>query len=259
MRVDIVGSRQKAVAIISLARGESRSEAESYAKQLIEQYRHVKSVLLRASPRTGEYRLREYEVIAGDPDTEVIHIEHGYKLALDPRRVYFSPREAYERQLVAEMVSSGEKVLVMFAGVGPMCIAIAKRRKVDVVVGVEISRVAWEYMVRNIRLNKLPNVRAVLGDVRFVCPFLKGVFDRVLMPLPLEGALYLDLAVDTLKERGVISLYGLSGYSGEELVNKVSEEMEELNVEWGVIGKRRVATYAPRVYKFRVDIEVKLK
>ncbi len=259
MRVDIVGSREKAVAIISLSKYESRSNAEEHAEQLIKQYRHVKSVLLRASPRMGEYRLREYELIAGEQDTEVVHVEYGCKLMLDPRKVYFSPREAHERQLVADMVSSGERVLVMFAGVGPFCIAIAKKRKASIVVGIEISKVAWEYMVKNIKLNKLSDTRAILGDVRFICPFLRRVFDRVLMPLPLEGELYLDLAVEALRGKGAVSLYGLSKESGEDLVSRVSKELEKLGVEWDIIGKRKVATYAPRTYKFRVDIEVKLK
>ncbi|RLG39508.1 MAG: hypothetical protein DRO01_05510, partial [Thermoproteota archaeon] len=119
---DLIGSRETgAVAIVEVPEGMDPAEA---AREVSSRHRHVKSVLIKRGPREGEERLRRYELVWGDENTEVVHKEHGYRLRLDPRRVYFSPREATDRMEVASMVGPGERVLVMFAGVGPYAVAI---------------------------------------------------------------------------------------------------------------------------------------
>ncbi|HDH07392.1 MAG TPA: hypothetical protein ENF87_03380, partial [Thermoproteales archaeon] len=122
---DIIGSRQKAVVIIELPEnlGDKRLLV---AKALMKIHKNVKSVLVKKSARKGIYRLRELEVILGEKDTEVIHVEYGYRLKLDPTKVYFSPRESTERQRIARQVREGEVVMVMFAGVGPYAFAILR-------------------------------------------------------------------------------------------------------------------------------------
>ena len=177
---DLIGSRETgAVAIVELAEGE---DPEEVAREIMERHKHVKSVLLKAGPRYGVERLRPLVLVAGSEDTEVIHREYGMRLKLDPRLVYFSPREAEDRQEVASMVRPGERVLVMFAGVGPYAIAIARRREDVRVVGVEINPAAVRYFRENVRLNRVEDrVEVIQGDVRDVCPRLGPSFDRVLM------------------------------------------------------------------------------
>jgi hypothetical protein len=123
---DIYGSKQKAVAVVEIP-NELRDVEREVAEALMRVNKNVSSVLAKESARTGDYRIRELRLIAGDPDTEVLHRESGCVFRLDPATVYFSPRESRERDRLAETVGDGEDILVMFSGIGPLPIRITKR------------------------------------------------------------------------------------------------------------------------------------
>ncbi len=256
---DIVGSRTGSVAIVELP-DEVKPYAVEVAKAIMSIHKNVKSVLVKASERLGEYRLRRLELVYGDEDTEVVHKEHGCVFKLDPRKVYFSPREATERMRIARMVSPGERVLVMFSGVCPYPITIAKTQPlVEVVYGVELNPDAHRYCVENVRLNKVEGkVVPLPGDVREVCPSMEGMFDRVVMPLPKGAYMFLDLAIKCLKRRGVIHFYHWAREPDlfSEAEGLLKKEAERQGCKVKIVGRRRVLPYAPRVWKVRVDAAV---
>ncbi|AKG38828.1 hypothetical protein MA03_05500 [Infirmifilum uzonense] len=258
---DIVGSKGKAVAIIELP-----DELEPYSKiigeKIMEIHKSVKAVYRKMGERRGEYRVRELVLIAGEEVREVIHREHGYVLKLDVTQVYFSPREATERQRVAGKVKPGENVIVMFAGVGPYAIAIARKQPlVNKVVAIEINPVAYKYMVENIRLNKLEDkILPILGDVRLEALKFSGFADRVVMPLPKGAYMFLQEAFGSLKPSGgVIHFYFWDREDtlfqrGFEVVRKVAELK---GYQASLLEARVVAPYAPHVYKVVFDVQIK--
>jgi tRNA (guanine37-N1)-methyltransferase len=252
---DIVGSREKAVAIIEIPK-ELEEKKGLIAEALMKLNKNVKSVLRKISGRRGNLRLREFELVAGDPNTEVLHKENGYILKLDPQKVYFSPREATERMRIAKQVKAGEKVLVMFSGVGPYCIAIAKFQPlVEKVYGIEINPIAHKYAEENVRINKLSHkIVLIEGDVRDVYKNFKNFFDRIVMPLPLGGEEFLELAVYCLKKGGYIHFYswGLE----EDPYVKGMKIIEKFVKAYKIIGKRLVLPYAPRKWKVCIDLQV---
>ncbi len=254
---DIIGSRDKAVAIVEI---HPVLEDKKYliAESIMKIHKNVKTVLRKLSERKTKYRIREYELLAGEEDTEVVHKEHGVKLKLDPRKVYFSPREATERLRVARQVKPGEVVMVMFAGVGPYAFMIAKIQPlVEKIIAIELNPYAYKYMVENVKLNKVEDkVVPVLGDVKVVAKRWYGQCDRVVMPLPKGAYRFLDEAFQCLKERGgVIHFYF---WAREE--DLFSDAIEHV---WGyawkyrrlikVLDKRKVLPYAPGVYKVCID------
>jgi len=216
----------------------------------------VKTVLRKCTERKGVLRLREFEVLAGDTNTEVIHREFGYLLKLDPQKVYFSPREGTERLRIAKLVKPGEIVLVMFSGVAPFCIAIAKNQPfVEKIYGIEINEVAHRYAEENVRINKLSHkITLIHGDVRDVCKNFKKNFDRIVMPLPLGSDSFLDVASSCIKQGGVIHFYswGLE----EDPYRNALEAMERNFKNYKVLDKRLVLPYGPRKWKVCVDVQV---
>lgn len=249
---DIIGSREKAVAIIE-------SGGKKFAEELMKKHKNVKSVLKKLSGRKGEYRLYRLRLLLGDKDTEVIHKEYGIRLKLDPRKVYFSPREATERQRIASMVKKGEKVLVMFSGVAPYAIAIAK--KVDCkITCVEINPVACKYAIENLKMNKVEErVKVICGDVRSEWKKMETKFDRIIMPFP-EGAWkFLKYAFKLSKKGSIIHLYGISLEERmfEDVETKAFREAEKEGVEIKIVSRQKVLPYAPKKWKIRIDIEVK--
>lgn len=254
---DLIGSRETgAVAVVEVPEGADPSRV---AEEVMKRHPYVKSVLRKAGGREGTHRTRPLEVIAGSQETEVIHKEHGYKLKLDPKLVYFSPREATERQIISELCGDGELILLMFAGIGPYAIAIAERKDVQVV-GIEINPIAVKYFQENVKLNRVGSrVFPVEGDVAYVAPAMSGRFDRVVMPLPLGAYHYVRYALTSLAGgRGFIHFY----YWGSRDALREAEELFKrealpLGLEVKSVGYRIVSSYAPRVSKIRIDFSVR--
>ncbi len=253
---DVLGSRSGAVAVIEIP-----EELSSYEKEIAEAIQavhgNVRSVLSKDSGREGEYRLRSLRLIAGDPGTEVIHKESGCRFKLDPRVTYFSTRESTERERIVEMVQPGEDVLVMFSGISPIAICVAKRHPDAMVTAIEINPEAHRYAVENVKLNKVADrVKPILGDVREVCPSLNTVFDRVLMPLPKGAHMFLDVAIPMVKPGGALHLYHWAPEDDlfTEAQRLVTEAADEAGRRAEFIGGEKVSLYSPRVYKVRVDM-----
>src|SRR5437879_480204 len=111
MGVDLIGSGDKIVALVELEKG-SKKKTKDVAKEIVRHNKSVKSVLQRVHGTKGRFRLREQKLIWGDKNTEVLHKEHGYMIKVDPRVVYFSPRESTVRQYISRQVKPKEKVLI---------------------------------------------------------------------------------------------------------------------------------------------------
>lgn len=256
---DILGSRKKAVAIIEIP-DELYNYREKIGEAITRVHKNVESVIERASKRQGKYRVRELEVIYGDPDTEVIHKESGCLFKLDPQLVYFSPRESTERERITEKTRPGEDVLVMFSGVGPFPIFITKKVEGTSATAIELNPDAHNYCIENIHLNKVAEyVNPILGDVRDICPSLGKRYDRTLMPLPKGAHEFLDVAIPTLKNEGVLHFYHWAPEEdlwteGEGLVHRAADK---LGREAKVLNRKKLSQYSPRVYKIRLDVRIK--
>ncbi|MDO8628295.1 MAG: methyltransferase, partial [Nanoarchaeota archaeon] len=174
---------------------------------MLELFPHIKTVVKKTGKVAGRLRVPKVKVLAGDKSLVTTHKENGMVLKLDVSKCYFSPRSAHERLRIARLVQKKERVLVLFAGVGPFTCGIAKLAKPKEVVGVEVSKVAHAYAIENVKLNKLSNVVCLQGDVKKVVPRLVGKFDRIIMPLPKTAEKYLAVIVPKLAARGVVHLY----------------------------------------------------
>ncbi len=256
---DIIGSGEKAVAIIEVDDSESKNEKKIAEKIMLEN-KIVKSVLKKTSSRKGTVRLRDYKFVAGDKNTEVLHKEYGYAIKVDPQKVYFSPRESTERQRIAGQVKKNETVMLLFAGVGVFAVAIAKRKPVEKIFAVEINKHGTKYTEENARINKLSHIIVPINaDARKIPKEFLGKSDRVIMPLPLQALEFLDVAVGCLKKKkGIINLYAVSEEKNlfKDVEMKIKDEFKKIGKKYRIIGRQSVLPYAPRKWKVRIDIKV---
>ena len=232
------------------------------AEALMKLHPRAKTVLSKEGATRGAYRLREYRVIAGLNRFETIHREHGCVYRVDLRKAFFNPRMSGERIRVARLVSEGEKILDMFAGIGSFSILIARRRPTATIVAIELNPEAYRLMLENIRLNGVEDeVRPILGDCREVLKEIHERFDRVIMDLPHNSIDYLDLALEKVKPNGIIHLY-LVG-SGEDPVKNAREralrKVQELGFEVDVVYARKVMEIAPRRSTIVLDLRVEAR
>ncbi|MEM2281292.1 MAG: class I SAM-dependent methyltransferase family protein, partial [Candidatus Bathyarchaeia archaeon] len=225
--IDFVGD----IAIIEIP-----PELEAYKMEIgnaiLQVHKNVKTVLAKAGAVKGEYRLREFNVIAGQPKTETIHREHGCQFHVDLAKAYFSPRLSHEHMRVASAVKEGETVIDMFTGVGPFAILIAKTHSNVKVYAIDINPHAVELLKKNVRLNRVNGkVHPILGDARqIVKQQLRGTADRVIMNLPEKAMEFVEAACEALKpEGGVIHFYSfVKGSEGlEALKARFTAEVEK--------------------------------
>ena len=142
---DIIGD----IVIVEIPE-ELKSKKKEIGKATLE-FTKRKSVFMKKSAIHGTIRIRDLELIAGEDNEVTIHKEHGTRLKLNVKEVYFSPRLATERKRIADNVKDGEKILDMFCGIGPFPIVIAKNKNANIT-AVDINSDAIEYLDENIRL-----------------------------------------------------------------------------------------------------------
>jgi tRNA (guanine37-N1)-methyltransferase len=256
MAIEIIGNKEKAIAIIEVKKN-GKKEKE-LVEWILKNHKNVKTILKKVSGREGELRLKDYEILYGK-ETEVLHKEYGYELKVDVTKVYFSAREAKERQRIANLVKDGETILIMFSGIMPFGIVIAKKVKNVKIYGIELNEVAHKYALENVRINKVAHkVYPILGDVREKAKEFFGKCDRILMPLPFSSKEFFELAVKCLKEKGIIHFYTIGEEpnifeEGEKFLN---EKCKKLKVEFRILSKTKVQMYAPRKWKISLDVEI---
>ena len=228
-------------------------EKKTIAQALLSTFSHLKVVALKSSPVSTQYRVRGICVIAGEKRTVTVHREYGCLYKLDVASAYFSPRLGNERMRVARKVKEGERVLVLFAGVGPYAILIAKTRKPLEVVAVELNPAAVSFMKENARINKV-NIRVIEGDVRAVVPEL-GTFDRVIMPLPKDAGDFLDVALPKARANGVVHFYDFAEKPADS-ARKVQELCIKLGYRIRILEAVVCGSYSPHINRVCVDFKV---
>ncbi|MGC8817353.1 MAG: class I SAM-dependent methyltransferase [Candidatus Hadarchaeum sp.] len=216
----------------------------------------AKTVAINEGKIEGRFREPRLRVIAGDPNTETVHVENGCQFRLDVARVMFSPGNVHERGRVAHLVSPDEVVVDMFAGVGQFSIPIAVHARPSLVYSIEINQVAFNYLLENIRINKVGHIlRPILGDCSEVAP--RGVADRVIMGILHVTHRYLPLAMKVLKpEGGVIHYHETvpSRLGFKRPVERIIRAASGREVE--IINQRVVKRYSPGVDHVVVDAKI---
>jgi len=245
------------ILVLELDRG-LEGKKKIIGKAFLKKYKQVKTVLKKKIEHSGEFRLRKLEWLAGVRKKETLYKENGVVLKVNLEKVYFSSKSSGERLRIAQMVKPGEEVLVMFSGLAPFPLVIAKNSSVKEVVGVELNPAGHKLGLENVKLNKLwGRVKLYQGDVRKVVPELGRKFDRVVMPLPKTGARFLDVALKAVKDKGYVHLYGFLGE--ENFVSdkkKVLEICKKLGKRCRVVNFRKCGAFAPGVFRVVYDLKI---
>ena len=240
------------------------SNAEKVAKQIMVVHRNIRTVLTPVTRITGDFRVRELRLLAGESKTNTIHKEAGCIFMVDVEKTYFSPRLSYEHQRIASLVKRSETVVNMFAGVGCFSIIIAKTVSPVKVYSIDVNPNAVECMEKNIKINKVQDsVFPLLGDSKdIISAQLGGLADRVLMPLPEKALEYLPYALSALKPSGgMIHYYDFQHAPGKEnpiaktkLI--VTKKLDNLGVSYMFANSRVMRPTGPNWYQTVLDIQV---
>ncbi len=225
----------------------------------------ARSVLNRASKIKGELRVRDWDILAVDDEmapatdlspTETVHREYGHEFLLDLAAVYFSPRLATERHRVVEQITAGERVIDMFAGVGPFAIPAASQGAE--VIATDLNETAIDYLRENARRNSVTDaITAIAGDVRDVAMAYQATADRLIMNLPHSAENFLETAVALAGDECIIHYYDIQPDDdpfspGIDAIRAAAEPAFEVSVETEHI----VRSYAPHEVNVCLDVRL---
>ena len=241
------------IAIVKLRPGSEGKEGE-VAEAILAEMKNVRCVYGQEGGIEGEFRLRKLRHLGGEERTTTVHRENGLRLKLDVETCYFSPRLSTERLRIADQVGEGERVLNMFAGVGPFSILIAKKTRVW---SCELNEAAFAYHLENNRLNKVEGrVEMIRADAFDLPNYVEGVaFDRILMPHPSRSNEFLPVALSVLEAGGVVNYYRhVSGKDEEEAEAALRREVEAVAPGTVVSAVRRVRLIGPRFIELEADL-----
>lgn len=246
------------IVLIEIPRGLSRKQG-LIAKAILSTHKNIETVAKKIGGHVGRFRLQKLKAIAGGKIFETELRESGVRMLVDISRCYFSPRLSGERMRIASQVKPGEEVLVMFSGVAPYALVIAKHSRARRIYCVELNPVAHDYAVKNAFLNKLEDkILFFKGDVKKIVPRLKKKFDRIIMPLPRTGASFLGVALSAIKKGGVIHFYDFEKEGEfEKASDKVLRACKNTGKRCRILNVAKVGQQAPRTWRLCVDFTVK--
>ena len=283
---DILGS----TAIVKFPDGTSAKEKKKFADELLKNQKAIKTVLEKKEKIKGRLRKLSTEFIAGEKTKEVLYRENNCIFRFNVDETYFSPRLSNERKEIASKIKKDEIVLVMFAGVAPYSIVIAKNSKAKKVYSNELNRQANKYAELNISLNKLKDkVDLIPGDANKIHEKISrefvqhsppsaqsglrpqgknyssqtshnkipSKFDVIVMPRP-------QLKDSFLKEAFLLSKKGTRIYYYDfckeeditSIVDKVRSEAKIAKKKIKILEVKRAGEIAPYKVRLRIDFKI---
>lgn len=242
---DVVGD----ILILDIPKGH---DEKKIAKYFLNELKNVKVVVNKIGKHGGKHRTQKLKILAGERRKKTMHKENGIRIELNVETCYFSPRLGTERLRVARLVKPEEEVLVMFSGVAPYPLVIARHAKPKMIHGIEINPQAHAFAERNAKLNKFENIKLHLGDVHKVLPKLRKKFDRIIMPLPKTAEEFLPDAKKIAKKGATVHYYT---FGQEKEYDEVKQQVRKVFPKAKKMKIVKCGQYSP--YTFRLCVEFK--
>ncbi len=238
----------------------SLKDKKKFAEKLLKEQKGVKTILEKKEKIKGRLRKLSTSYIAGEKTKEVLYRENGCVFRFNIDDTYFSPRLSNERKEIASKIKKNEDVLVMFAGVAPYSIVIAKNSKAGKVFSNEINRKANEYAELNIKLNKVKDkVELFNGDIKRLVREnkIKRKFDVIVMPRPQLRETFLTEAF-TLSKKGTRIYY--YDFCRTDEINSVAEKIKETARKFKkkikILKIKKAGELAPYKIRLRIDFQI---
>ncbi len=234
------------------------TDKKKFASKILRENTSVKTVLEKIGKFSGRLRKMKTKHLAGEKTKEVLYKENGCVFRFNIDTTYFSSRLSNERKEIASKIKKGDKVLVMFAGVAPFSIVIAKNSQAKKVYSNEINQEANKYSKLNIELNKVKKkIELLPGDIKRIIPNLKEKFDSIVMPRPQLKDTFLEQAFKVSKKGTRIYYYDFCQENEiNSVVEKIKQEATKAKKKIKILKTKSAGEIAPYRIRVRVDFEV---
>ncbi len=261
------------IALVKFSRDVKIKDKKQFANKLLHENPAMRTILEKIGGFKGRLRKQETKYLLGEKTKEVLYKENGCVFRFNIDKTYFSPRLSNERNEIAGLIKKGEEVLVMFAGVAPYPIVIARNSKAKKIFSVEINKEASKYAEMNVELNKVRDrVEIVQGDVKKLTLKLShpptqrkdkeknkipNKFDVIVMPRPQLKESFLHEAFALSKKNTRIYYYDFCKMDEKEIiVEKIKNEAKKNGKKIKILRTKIAGEIAPYKIRFRVDFVV---
>ena len=256
---DVIGN----IALLKFPRKTFWITKKLKARKFLKENKTVTTILEKSDGFSGVLRILKTKFLAGIKTKEATYKENSLTFKFNIDKTYFSPRLSNERKVIADEVYrlvkkiKNPKILVMFAGVAPYPLVIARKLKQEKVKSQifsnELNKDANTYAKNNIKTNKLENyISLIPGNAKDVHRKTKDKFDIIIMTRPNLEDTFLK---ETLKKtkKGTIIFY--HGFGTKESVLKEIKENTKSKI--GTIKVRKAGDIGPYVYRWQAQFKVK--
>jgi tRNA (guanine37-N1)-methyltransferase len=249
------------IAIINFSKKAKKSDKIKFAKEILKNNCNIKTVLEKYEKFSGRLRKMKTRHLAGEKNKEVLYRENGCSFRFNVDTTYFSPRLSNERKEISSFIKKDSIVLVMFAGVAPFSIVIAKNSKPREIYSNELNREANKYAEINAEINGIKNkIKFVNGDIKKVALKLKSQnkkFDVIVMPRPNLKESFLKQAFMLSKKGTKVFYYDFCKEEEKKLIiDKIKKEAEEFKKKIKILKVKSAGETAPYKIRIRVDFIV---
>lgn len=246
------------IAIINFNDGYKTSGKKKFAEGILKKNKAITTVLEKSGKFSGRLRKMKTKYLAGEKTKEILYNENGCIFRFNVDDTYFSPRLSNERKEIASKIKKNQEVLVMFAGVAPFPIVIAKNSNVKKVYSNEINRKANKYAEMNIALNKVKDkVELLPGDIKRIASRFNKKMDVIVMPRPQLKDMFLKEAFKLSKKGTIIYYYDFCKVDDiDSIVEKVKKEAEKSRRKIKILNVKKAGEIAPYKYRIRIDFRI---
>jgi len=253
---DIVGN----IVILKFPRKTLWITKKLKAKKFLKEHKTVKTVLEKTGSFSGRLRTLSTKHLAGIKTKEATYKENDCIFKFNVDESYFSPRLSNERKVIADEVTKlakkDSKILVMFAGISPYPIVIAKKlkqsKKKATIISNELNKKANDDAKKIIALNKFQKeITPIGGDAKKLPEKIKEKQDIILMPRPNLKDTFLKTALKLSKKGTTIFYHGFG--TKESVLNEIKKDTK------GKIGKisiRKAGDIGPYIYRWQAQFKV---
>jgi len=261
---DILGN----IAILKFPRKTFKLTKYLKARKFLKQNKQVTTILEKTEKISGKLRTQKTKHLAGIKTKIATYKENNCIFKFDIDKSYFSPRLSNERKITAEEISKILKklpttdyrlptILVMFAGIAPYPIVLAKNllsKKITnfKIIANELNKQAVKEAQKNIILNKLQKyITLIPGDAKKLPTKTKQKFDIILMQRPNLDETFLKTALKLSKKGTTIFYHGFG--TKEKVLNEIKKDTKN---KIGKISIRKAGDIKPYEYRWQVQFKM---
>ncbi|MFH0712017.1 MAG: hypothetical protein V1889_02815 [archaeon] len=237
------------------------------ARKFLKQNKSLTTILEKTEKIQGRLRTAKTKHLAGIKTKQATYKENNCTFKFDVDKSYFSPRLSNERKIIAneilKLITKNQKpktknILVLFAGIAPYPIVIAKHllsKKITnfKITANELNKQAIREAKKNIQLNKLQNyITLIPGDAKKLPTKIKQKFDIILMTRPNLDDTFLKTALKLSKKGTTIFYHGFG--KKEKVLNEIQKDTKN---KISKIQIRKAGNIKPYEYRWQVQFKVK--